>query len=286
MSENIAFLFDNAANRATLLTASSEEVNMPVANLLMDERYSIFRSLTPVTSITIDITLNATEETAINCVGILDHNLTDIGTIQVQCWTDSIAGSNEVVNETISPWDGFYGYGGSYYGSAGYGGLPLSRIRLSHQLFSYLSLNDYFEGAINLYWRITLTDISLSYIEASRVYIGHIFQPEWNFSYGSSFTKTQNSQLKVSKKGLEFSTKIKEARLFDCVLSFLDNADRDALLVAHTLYGYTEPFFCIPRHTDDAESILFAGYYRFKSFNLTKSNPLNSRIQLALKEVL
>ena len=285
MSENIAFLFDNAADSATLV-ASSESGQMPASNLLLPERWKVWRSAASEVYATLDFTLPPTLSTAVAAVGLYDHNITPAGSIQVQAWTDAINGSNEVVNETIIPWANWHGYGGAGYGAGGYGGAPDEIVRSLFAPLSVVILSNYHDPATVPYWRLTVSDASLSYLQAARPYIGHVWQPSVNFDWGNQLEFIDRNKPLDAFGGQEYVNPVDEARAFNFDLSWLPPDERDTLIVQRKWHGSHKPFFVIPRHVDDSDQIIYSMYAKFKSYGLGARFARTSAASFRVEEVL
>ena len=97
---NSIFLFDNLADAATLAASSTAGSTMAVANVQDPQRSKFWRSGAGTSSY-INGTLAAVR--GVSHLGLVDLNLSTIGTIRVQFWTDSLGGSAGVLDTTVSP---------------------------------------------------------------------------------------------------------------------------------------------------------------------------------------
>jgi len=282
MSENIAFFWHNAADNAAL-TASTEVATMPASNLQKQQKNKIWRST--ANTATIDFVLDAAEDIRVAAALIYGHNLTPTGTIQLQIWTDAIAGASLVVDETISPWADWYGYGYGGYGVGGYGGAPGADIRALFPAVSVIYLPNYLDPAVNRYCRFTLTDTSLSYLQASRAYIGDLWQPETNFDWGSDLAMLQGVSPRLSPGRQEFVNPITDQREFAATLSWLTPEERDTLALSRMSHGLHKPFFVIPRHVTNAEQIMYSMYARYTNVAVKSTRPGYSAARVGFREV-
>ena len=168
---NLAFLFDNEADRA-VVTASSAAAGLPAENLLDPQRSLVWRSTNGASQV-LDITL-ASDGDPVQTFALVDHNLTLAGTLQLQGWTDAIAGSTLAFDETLQPYPPVYGYGGQAYGIGLYGGYEGSILGLSPAdaiaVLRPIALLLLDPAVTVCYSRVTLSDGGLPYYQAGRLY--------------------------------------------------------------------------------------------------------------------
>lgn len=279
--ENILFMFDNAADRATI-SATSEVASLPASNLLDAQRSQVWRSTSGADQ-SIDITLAAGEVTPIGAVALVDHNLTPGGSIRLQGWSDAIAGSAQTVDVTVEPWAAFYGYGVGQYGVGGYGGTPNQGTRTLLRPIVFIPLPDFSQDR---YWRITLSDSSLSYHQAGRIYLGGVWQPKVNISRGWTLRREGRTRKIETRGGQAYGNKSAGRVSIECRLDWLSPADRDELYLNYLRVEDHTPFIVCVRPAGGIEQIYTTIYGQFEAFKYDENLPGNARSPMKIVEAL
>ena len=180
---NSIFLFDNLADAATLSASSTAgSGSMAVANVQDYQRTKFWRSGAGTSSY-INMTLAAVR--GVTHLALVDLNLSTIGTIRAQAWTDSLGGSASVLDTTVSPtlyiedertpqhWNqGKWGRG-----PWGVGAITQEQARN----ITIIPLGATITAA---YWRVTFADTAGSYQQCGRIFLAKAFEFEQNLSYG------------------------------------------------------------------------------------------------------
>lgn len=179
---NSIFLFDNLADAATLAASSTAGSTMAVANLQDPQRTRFWRSGAG-TSSSINMTLGAVR--GVSHLALVDLNLSTIGTIRAQAWTDSLGGSASVLDTTVSPT--LYiedertpnNWGVGLYGAGPYGIGAITQDQARN--ITIIPLGSTITAA---YWRVTFADAAGSYQQCGRLFLAKAVEFENNLSYG------------------------------------------------------------------------------------------------------
>lgn len=281
MSDNALFLFDNAADAGTI-TASSAVAAMPASNLLDPQRSAVWRS-SGASPQTVDITLASGNTIPIGAVAVVDHNLTPVGTIRLQGWLTGIAVGTAEVDVTVDPWDTLFGYGVGGYGVYGYGGEADAAARKLLRPVTFIPLLDFSELR---YWRLTFTDASLAYIQAGRVYVGGIWQPQENISYGWRLSRTGRTRSKESRGGQVYGNPRASRVTLDASLDWLSESDRAMLQLYYLIVEDHTPFIVCMRPVGGVDQLFTAIYGRFSGFDITENRFNNATAPLRIVEDL
>jgi len=177
MTANIRFVFNNAADRATI-TASTTSGSLVAANLKLDERAAVWRS-TANTAQTLLLEWTAAENIGAVCMAWT--NLTALATVNVKGYT--LAGdypATPAFNETFSP-DSALALGEFVFGVDPLVESGAQRARVASQVQCWLSAVFSVRKLL-----ITITDATnaLAYIEASRLVAGAYITPVRNVAQG------------------------------------------------------------------------------------------------------
>lgn len=170
-ASNIAAAWTNIALNATL-AASSEAANMLVTKLQQEDTKRNFRTGS-TTTVDIDLTFSSTQSA--DTFFLANTNLTAIGTVRIRLSNTGL-GNTDI-------WD-----------STATAGLVDTKYKDAIVLAS--SVKSGWK-----YARITLTDTSLTYIEAGFLFIGIRTQFDYNYSYGAQRTIVDPSIQKKTKGG-------------------------------------------------------------------------------------
>lgn len=77
------------------------------------------------------------------------------------------------------------------------------------------------------YWRITLTDNGVDYLEAGRLFIGPAWQPSTNYSYGWRKGITDLSKRNRTRGGQVYVDSNRQYRYFACTFDYLSEAEAE-----------------------------------------------------------
>lgn len=283
----VMLLHDNQFDRAAI-SASSAVASMPVTNLQDPQRTIMWRS-TAVGLQTIDITLAAGEGQT-QAFALVDHNLSLAGTVRLQAWSDALGGASQVLDTTLQPYQPTYGYGEQLYGDGLYGGYDI--------FFNGLSIADVravlrpilmaqISPALNVrYWRVTISDVSLLYYQAGRVFLGPAWQPAVNFSWGSNKAREQRTRRVTARGGQYYGNPRTGRTQLQFNLDWLDDADRDRLWITYMLQGRDTPFILVMRPVGGYEQESSSFYGVFDQFSLRQAFLNNAAAPIAFEEVL
>jgi len=280
MSSNVLFLWDNAADRGTV-SASSEVAAMPATNLQGPQRSDVWRS-SGASPQQIDITLDANELSPIGAIALVDCNISPAGTVKAQGWADGF-GVGDTVSVEIEPWDVMYGYGVGGYGVGGYGGVADTKTQMLLRPIFFVPLGDWYDYR---YWRITLTDTSLTYLQAARVYVGSIWQPSVNMNYGWKLGREPGSRFITSRGGQKYGNPRPGANYLDLSLDWLSDSDRDDLWLQYLALEDHSPFIVCAKPDGVIQRITTAMYATFDPVELTHTNYQTAATRLRIMEAL
>ena len=179
---NSIFLFDNLADAATLAASSTAGSTMAVANLQDPQRSKFWRSGSGTSSY-VNMTLAAVR--GVTHLALVDLNLSTIGTIRVQAWTDSLGGSASVLDTTVRPT--LYiedertpsAWGGGLYGAGPYGVGAITQDQARN-----ITIVAFGSTITAGYWRVTFADTAGSYQQCGRLFLAKAVEFEQNLSYG------------------------------------------------------------------------------------------------------
>lgn len=224
MSANVRFIFNNAADRATI-TATTTAGSMVPANMQTDERAAVWRS-TADSAQTLLLSWTAAE--IIDSVCMAWTNLTALATVRIKGYTLAADyPASPEFDETFSP-DSALALGEFVWGVDPLVESGAQRARLSAQVQCWLAASHLVRKL-----EIIITDASnaLDYIEVSRLVVGEKISPSYTaeaqgFSVGwverTRPVRAESGDLRVDPMGRFRRSKLP--------LEFLDAASRNAIL--------------------------------------------------------
>lgn len=233
---NLRIIYNNVADSATSVVASSTAGTTTTANLKKDTKALVWRS----TSTTATLTVTLPTAQIVGGVILPFSNLSSTATIRVQLNTGLDTGNVLAApyqNLTNIDW-GYIPLGVNYYSVGGY---SYGRVWFTPTSATTIT--------------ITITDTlnTSGYIEASRLVIGSYWSPRYNTSFGmsvvardtSTSNRTESGDL-VSNQGTQFSS-----MKFD--LNWLTPVDRVQLTTLLRKLGTNKPLFIslFPDCTED-----------------------------------
>lgn len=229
MVANIRFLYDNAADRATI-TASTTSGTLVAANLKADERAAVWRSTANTTQ---TLLLEWTAAENISAVCMAWTNLTALATVQIKGFTTPADyPASPIFTETFSP-DSALALGEFVFGVDPLVESGAARARISSQMQCWLSATFSVRKLL-----ITIADTTniLAYIEASRLIAGAKISPVRNmgqsgFNFGwveqMAPQRAESRDLRVDSLGryrkLELNLNQLEATSRNAVLGMVAN---------------------------------------------------------------
>jgi len=273
LNDNALFLFDNLADSAISLTASSAEVNMPVSNLQNTQRSLVWRSTASFAQ-TFDLTLNGSDYSHI---AFVDHNFPQGTTVLVQGWSDAINGTNEVFNVQLDPWSYDTNFANKLIGASGVYNGPNDGYL---QPVFVIDLAGVHTAA---YVRIRLDNTTEYYYQFGRLFVANAWQPTYNMNFGWSMVLNDNSNYKKTAFGNEYGNILPNNTELNLTFSWLNNDERDELAVRRLLNGTRKPIIMQLRPNGTAERMYMSLYGRLKNlpFSSNFPNTTISRIQFS-----
>ena len=264
---NSIFLFDNLADAATLAASSTAGSTMAVANVQDYQRTRFWRSGAGTSSY-INITLTAVR--GVTHAELVDLNLSTIGTIRVQAWTDSLGGSASVLDTTVSPTlyiedertPAHFGVGPFGRGPFGVGAITQDQARNN----TIIPLGATITAA---YWRITFADTAGSYQQCGRLYLAKAVEFEQNLGYGWGAQPVDETVRRQSLGGQGYyNAKDRRLRLRGN-FEWLTEDERTRMIKRVMNWGQHRPFVysIFPESTN--RGLVTTVYGRFESTDIT-----------------
>lgn len=240
MNDNLRIIFDNAADRGSLI-ASSQAGALVAENLRNEKKTYLWRGTTLTES------LNLIWPTAEPIGGIVlaFNNFTPNATMRARGWAN--------VNDEIPRFDtgvklcqpmptlkymsllnpigeNAYTPGGiqqTSFGAGGYGVLWVPSMLSVRRLL--IEISDPTNPA--------------GYIEASRLVVGRFWQPQYNFDFGHGITYHDGGKAQRSEGGEIRNEQGAKWRSMNLSLSYLDPVDRANFIRIARTHGTTKPLF-------------------------------------------
>lgn len=186
---NLRIIYDNAADRATSLTASTTSGSLAATNLQNDKKSLVHRS----TGTSVTYTLTWSTNQTVSAVVLPCTNLSATATVRVRLYSD-VAGTT-LLRDT--------------------GTKPASTTNNVTQLFGSLSVNTFQFGGFTkvVQWvqrattcRRCVVDIvdtgnPAGFIDCSRLVVGDYWTPQFNFEPGVTYELVDNSDVERSESG-------------------------------------------------------------------------------------
>ena len=211
----IAFIFDNRSDDGSLSATPSPESNLPVSNLKKSNRAYVFR-----TTSTVDQTIKGTLDGAQNISAFVlsRHNI--VGTIRLRLYQDNyqsggvLYDSGNINANTPLPWGSFV-WGIEAWGVPYDDGLPRNFVL-------------FFDSVTCASFQIDIIDITNTdgYFEINRLFLGQLFQPEYNMSYGLSMQWAEDTAQIRTDGGTLYSEPSTPYRKLNLNLQWLTDSDR------------------------------------------------------------
>ena len=183
MVSPLRIIYDNAANRASSLTASTTAGTLLPAGMLSEDKSEVWRSTS--TSATLTLLFSTPEQ--VGAVILPFCNLTPTATIRVRGYInpeDTVAASDTGVKPAC-PY--------APLGLFGWGAVPLGVNAFSFGGGTYASIWFAIRTVKKLVIDIVDTSNTQGYIEAARIVIGSYWQPAYNAEYGANVAPEDSS---------------------------------------------------------------------------------------------
>jgi hypothetical protein len=286
---NVVFMADNMLDRAAALTASSEAASLPVTNLQDHQRTNVWRTNGNPGQASVDITL-APGEPGVSGIAVVDHNLSLAGSIRVQAWTDSINGANVVVDETIQPYSPVAAFGDGLFGDGLFGGYEAVGPFSSYSARSLLRVVSFIHSSVAvgaLYWRVTLIDTVPDYLQCGRIFIGEVWQPVVNHSWGSKLNRVSQTSKRESRGGQLYSNPRPGRMVMEFGLDWLQLNDQQRLWATFLYVETDTPIIVIQKPASDTfDRELRSLYCTFDELSVEAAFHSNHRSPIRLIEAL
>lgn len=223
---NVSLAWPNLIDSCTV-SGGSWMSTLPATNVQNRRISKVARSSNTLTTSTIfNIDQGASSPVAIECIGLVAHNLSVSAKVRIRGddaadfasviynsgWLD--VWSSGVIPQDLLEWedDNFWLGTISQNAIAGY------RAPFTHYLTAASPLR---------YWRIELDDTGNTdgWLQIGRVFIGQVWQPAYNMSYGMTFGYEDATALESSLTGEEFFDIRTRTRLHKFSLDFLSKEE-------------------------------------------------------------
>jgi hypothetical protein len=191
MAANIRIMYENLADTASSLIASSTAGSLVASNLLSDIRTRVHRS----TATTVSYTLQWPVAKIVNMAAVAFTNLTSTATMRVRCYTEP--------TDSIPVLDtgNVLACGYVPLGLFGWGAQPIGVNAFRYVGGAYGRV--YFALTSCKMMVVTLDDPtnSMGYIEASRLITGSYWEPDSNPGWGLELKAHYDSEHEISEAG-------------------------------------------------------------------------------------
>ncbi len=264
---NLRIVYNNAADRAATIVASTTAGALAASNLQSNLKSEIWRS----TGTTATLTLTWTAAETLACVALPFCNLTSAATIRVQCYTNTGDASPVLDTGAVAACPASASYGNDY----GVTGNSNSFSRGGVNSFAYgggAYADVWFAATVARKVVITLTDASNpdGYIEAARLVTGTYWTPERNVEYDSPKVSLQDDSKHSRSEAGDLMTErgiVYRKLAFD--LSVMSNADRDSVWRILRTNGMSKPLFVslTPDSTDVIDEQIYMIYGKLSSLS-------------------
>lgn len=216
---NLRIVYDNAADRAATLTASSTAGSMSASNMLTDIKGQAHRSVG--TSVTYTLTWSSFQK--IGAVILPATNLTNTATIQVKLYKDAagtqlVANSGTLVANPNAKYNKALWPEGLNVNTFSYGALTKTYVWFDQQ-------------PLVRRCEITLVDTNnaAGYIDCSRIVCGEFWSPTYNFERGVTVETRDETRSSRSESGNLIADRKTVFEQLRFKYSVLTEADRSTL---------------------------------------------------------
>ena len=239
----------------------------PLANLQQKLLSKVTRSVDLLaTSTRLDIDLG-NASTIVRFVALARHNLTTAATYRITAGT-TVGGTDIYDSTTLPVWPAVYlpedleweddNWWEGQISAVAAQGYP---IALEHDCDANIRAR---------YWRIALTDAAnpAGYVELARLWMGPLWAPQRNLSYGAGLTWEARSVSEYSLGGVLFSEPRPPARVLRLTLNALNDAEAyGTILDAQRRVGTDGEVWVIPNWDDAARRFKRDFLARFRRFD-------------------
>lgn len=231
---NLKLIYDNAADRATTLVASTTSGTLVAANMQNDRKGTAHRS----TGSPVVYDLTWSTAVTIGAVGLPATNLTATATVRVQLYSDTamtaqVADSGTVMacpglNLSLWDWNGVLNANAFAYGGASKTAVWFSQNHTN------------VKGC-----KITLTDASnpAGYIDCARIVAGPFWQPTYGADYGATMEMPDTSESRRTHAGDNPTERGTRYDRMTLDLRMMPEADRAQLALMIRNVGTSRNFF-------------------------------------------
>jgi hypothetical protein len=248
---NLRIVYDNAANRAATLVASTTAGTLAASNMLTDIKSEVWRSTS--TSATITLTWNTAE--VVSAVALPFCSLTSTATIRVRCYTNTADVTPATDSGTVlaAP---------SSLGSSTWGTMPLGVNAYSYGGSAYADV--WLTPAAVKKVVIDLVDTSnaLGYVEAAKIVVGQYWSPSVNTGYGAKVGVDETTRHERSDAGDLRTDRGASYKTLTFDLGLMPATDRNQMWNIIRGNGMYKPVFVslCPESSDTMEEQIFQIY--------------------------
>lgn len=247
----IQFSTENVADAATL-SGGSWLAGLPLANLQQVNLNYVARSADVLAASTrIDIDLgNAT--TVVRLVGLMRHTISTAGTYRITAGTSS-GGSDVYDSGTLDVWPRIYQYDDLPFEAPNWWTGQISDDEAA--LYPIKLLHDAGANYLARYWRIQITDTAnaAGYVEVARLWMGELWSPQRNYTFGAGLMWEPRDRAEVSRSGVRYAERRPPARVFTCEFDALGDSEAfGRFLDAQRRLGSEGQMVAIPDPDDTA----------------------------------
>lgn len=197
---NAVFGFQNRADTGTL-TTTSQANGLPVDNLKNEHVAKVWRTQTSTT--TASVIVDALSSLSVQLIGLIGSNLTAAATFRIRMSdSDPTGATGELYDQSVSA----------------------GEVDPVYRSFIHVMAS----AVTGRYTRIDITDASLDYIEAGRLFVGPYWQPSIGVQFGIRQGYADPSTLDTSLGGQVFIDRKTKARRWTFSLDFVTAAESNA----------------------------------------------------------
>jgi hypothetical protein len=241
----LRILYDNKADSASVLTASSTSGSLGVTNLLTDVKNEVHRA----TDTSVTYTLNWASPVVVNAAILAFANLTSTATIRARAYTNVADAAPATDSGTV------LACAYQPFGLWKWGMLPLGVNAFSYGGFTYGRVYLPATSCKKLVIDVIDGDNDSGYVEAARLITGAYWEAEINPAYGPSIAPKSNTQHKRTDAGDLRTERRPVSRGLKLNLAMIAaGADRAQVYDILRGNGMTQPVFVslFPQNADPA----------------------------------
>lgn len=254
---NLRVVYNNAANRASALTASTTAGALAAGNLLTDLKTEVWRS----TGTSADLTVTWGPNETVACAALAFTNLTSTATMRVRCYTNfgdasPVYDSGAVLCCPASlgftaPWvtagANTFAYGGGVYAAVWFPAVSAQKVV------------------------ITVTDTAgIGYVEAARLIVGNYWSPDRNAESDSvQIVPKEDSKHSRSESGVLWTERGPVYKSLSFDLAYMTASDRNNMWKIARGNGMSTSMFIsmVPESTDSYDEQIHSIYGRLSNLN-------------------